>query len=148
VVTLRASARNGAEWSMLDRIEITSVTWSDGLVEGDPKPAADIRVVDTGTARQLSQIVAILRAAAQAPEAHPLPKLRDDIAALSITVPAEGSAKAQSLARIGMQNAKNAVLNDIDEVSRAATLSPDAYRAWLTAAVATFDGWLTRLRQF
>src|SRR5262245_12548509 len=101
VVTLRASARNGAEWSMLDRIEITSVTWSDGLVEGDPKPAADIRVVDTGTARQLSQIVAILRAAAQAPEAHPLPKLRDDIAALSITVPAEGSAKAQSLARIG-----------------------------------------------
>src|SRR5262245_1522534 len=149
VVTLRASARNGAEWSMLDRIEITSVTWSDGLVEGDPKPAADTRIVDSGTARQLSQIVPIFRAAAQAPEAHPIPKLRDDIAALSITVNSAGAtADAQSLMRIGMQNAKNAALNDIAEVSRTAPLSPEAYRAWLTAAAAKFDGWLTRIRQF
>src|SRR5215510_1292959 len=103
VVTLRASARNGTEWSMLDRLEITSVTWSDGLVEGDPKPAADTRIVDSGTARQLSQIVPIFRAAAQAPEAHPIPKLRDDIAALSITVNSAGAtADAQSLMRIGM----------------------------------------------
>jgi hypothetical protein len=149
VVTLRASARNGGEWVMLDRLDITSVTWSDGLVEGDPQPAADTRAVDAGTARQLVQIVTILRAAARAPEAHPLPQLRDDIAALPIAVaPDQAPPGAQSLARIGMQNAKNAALNDIDEVARRAPLAPDAYGAWLDASAAKFNDWLVRLRQF
>ena len=102
--------------------------------------------MDTGTARQLTQIVLIARAAAQAPEAHPLAKLRDDIAALSITVPAEGPAVAQWLARIGMQNAKNAALNDIAEVSSKAPLSPDAHAVWLTSAAAKYNDWLTRIR--
>jgi len=157
-----ASSRGASDaWLPLDRFVITSVLWSDGLVEGDQEPAASERALDAGTANQLQRAVAVLRAAAAAPATHPPDALRAEIAALTVNVTAaEVEAARASLGdasrlpadrvgstmRSGMQNVKNAVLNDLDEfttVHRAA--GPAVYAEWLTAMVAKFDGWRQRL---
>ena len=155
--------RRGASdaWLPMDRFVITSVLWSDGLVEGEQEPAASEHALDAGTANQLQRAVAVLRAAAAAPGAHPPDALRGEIAALVIDVTAaeveaaRGSLtdpsllppdRARGTMRSGMQNVKNAILNDLDEfvaVHRAA--SPAVYAEWLTAMVAKFDGWRQRL---
>jgi hypothetical protein len=163
VLKLTASANSRGDgssaWLPLDRLEITSVLWSDGLVEGDPVPAADEHALDAGTAQQLTGIVALLRAAARDPLSHPLPQLRSDIASLGIKVAAEDAARALAAipgpARLspaqvgstmdaGMRNARSAALNDIDEYLRSAPPAPD-YAQWLARVAAKFDGWRSRI---
>jgi hypothetical protein len=140
-----AAGREGSspEWSKLDRFVITAVVWGDGLVEGNPKPAADERAMDAGTAQQLERVVALLRAAAHAPSPQGVVALREQIGALPVTVPPQESA---ALAAIGMQNAKNAILNDLDEFSRTQGASDAAaYAAWLAASIGKFEGWRQRI---
>ena len=140
-----AAGREGAstEWSKLDRFVITSVVWSDGLVEGNPKPAAEEKARDAGTAQQLERVVALLRAAAQAPQSHAAAALRAEIAALPVAVPPQESA---AISAIGLQNAKNAILNDLDEFARTVGASdPAAYAGWLAASIAKFEGWRRRI---
>jgi hypothetical protein len=144
-VTLNASANgrssNGADmWLAIDRIVFTSVTWSDGIVEGSSRPALETQVVDDATARQLARALALMRDT-EGSEAPGLPQLRAAIASLSINDP-----PATSLSRIGMQIAKDALLNDLDEVLRdPRSTDPAARRAWLTSAVAKFDAWRDRI---
>jgi len=157
------SARSNASdaWLPVDRFVIRSVLWGDGLVEGEREPAAVERALEAGTANQLQRAVAVLRAAAATPGAHPPDKLREEIAALVIDATAGEvqaaraslddpsllpPARVESMVRLGMQNVKNAILNDLDEfttVHRAA--GPAVYGEWLTAMVAKFDGWRQRL---
>jgi hypothetical protein len=48
--------------------------------------------------------------------------------------------------RSGMQNVKNAILNDLDEFTTAHRAADAAvYDKWLAAMVAKFDGWRQRL---
>jgi hypothetical protein len=146
-------------WLPLDRLEITSVLWSDGLVEGDPMPAALEHALDAGSAQQLTAILALLRAAVRDPSAHPLPQLRSGIASLSIRVTGEDAARALaaipgplrlpvtqvgSTMEAGMRNARSAVLNDIDEYLKSAP-SPSSYADWLVRLTAKFDGWRSRI---
>ena len=130
-------------WLPLDRFVITSVTWSDGVVEGDPKPAATTSSVEAGTAEQLVRVIALIRVAAGSPEAHPLPQLRADIAALPIAVSPQESPGARSLMAVGMQNAKNAALNDIDEFLKTPAETP--YATWLASMAAKYGAWRNRL---
>jgi len=148
-------------WLPMDRFVITSVLWSDGLVEGEREPAADERALDAGTTNQLRRAIAVLRTAAASPGAHPPETLRAEITALAIDVTGDEVAAARasfsdpslltddhvrSAMRSGMQNVKNAILNDLDEyvtVRRAATGA--SYAEWLTAMVTKFDGWRQRL---
>jgi hypothetical protein len=148
-------------WLPLDRVAITSVMWSDGLVEGEPEPAARERALAAGTAAQLARAIARLRAAAQAPAAHPLAGLRADIAALTISVEEAAAAEVhaalpdqalltpavvQRTMLSGMQNAKNALLNDVDEFARSgAAANPAAYADWLRAMTAKFEAWRERI---
>jgi hypothetical protein len=148
-------------WLPMDRFVITSVLWSDGLVEGDREPAADERALDAGTTNQLQRAVAVLRTAAAAPAAHPPDTLRTEIAGLTIDVtPAEvetalaavgdpsvlPGSRVSSTMRSGMQNVKNAILNDLDEFTTAHRAADAAvYDKWLAAMVAKFDGWRQRL---
>ena len=44
-----------------------------------------------------------------------------------------------------MQQAKNALLNDIDAYARAP--GPESYADWLAATAVKYDAWLQRLRQ-
>jgi hypothetical protein len=148
-------------WLPMDRFVITAVLWSDGLIEGDPAPAASERALDAGTANQLERAIALLRAAAAAPGSHPPGALRSDVAALAVDVTADEVAAARaslpdptvlasdalrSAMRSGMQNVKNAVLNDLDEFTAVDhTARPAAYGEWLAAMVAKFDGWRQRI---
>jgi hypothetical protein len=165
MLKLPASANGGGDessvWLPLDRLEITSVLWSDGLVEGDPLPAADEQALDAGTAQQLTGIVALLRAAARDPAAHPVSQLRGDIASLGIRVTAEEAARALaaipgpvplpaaqvgSTMEAGMRNARSAVLNDVDEyLMSAPSPSPSDYAGWLARVTAKFDAWRRRI---
>ena len=159
---LKQGQRGGPQgWSPIDRFIITSVLWSDGLVEGEQEPAAGERALDAGTANQLQRAVAVLRTAAAAPGAHPPDTLRTEIAGLTIDVtPAEveaaratignpsalPAARVGSTMRSGMQNVKNAILNDLDEFTAAdRAADADVYAKWLAAMVVKFDGWRQRL---
>jgi hypothetical protein len=153
----RAGAPGG--WLPLDRVAITSVIWSDGVVEGDPEPAARERALSAGTAAQLARALTILRRAAQAP--LEVAALRADVAALGIDADRAAvedvaaslpdpalltpAAISQTM-RSGMQNAKNALLNDIDQFARSSTAAdPGAYADWLRAMVLKFDAWRQRI---
>jgi hypothetical protein len=84
--------------------------------------------------------------------------LRADVAALPIAVSPQEAADAlagmpeprilsvdsmRSSMQLGMQNAKNAALNDIDEAAPRAR--PEVYAGWLAAMVAKFADWLARI---
>jgi hypothetical protein len=125
-------------------------------LEGSDRPAVETQVVDAGTARQLARALTLMRGA-QTAEAADLSQLRAAISSLSIddadAVRVAASdpngvdqAGAQSLTRIGMQLAKDGLLNDFDEFLRDPRAGdPAACRAWLASAVAKFDGWRTRI---
>jgi hypothetical protein len=160
-LTLAASpngrgATPSEQWLALDRIVVTSVTWSDGVVEGSERPALETQVVDAAMARQLDRVLTLLRGAqtAQTPD---LQKLNAAISSLSIddadavraaaTGPkAVGEAAAQDLTRIGMQKVKDVLLDDLDEfLHEPRSDDADRCRAWLTSAVTKFDGWRARI---
>jgi hypothetical protein len=166
VLKLGAAANSGrgaatSPWLPLDRIEITSVLWSDGLVEGDPAPAADEHALDAGTARQLDRILPLLRAASADPAAHSASDLRDSVTSLSIAITDdEARATAEAIPgpvrlpadkvrftmAIGMQNVRNAVLNDAGELLKGApSPAPAEYAAWLTRILSKYDGWRRRI---
>lgn len=166
VLKLGASANTGrgaavSPWLPLDRIEITSVLWSDGLVEGDPAPAAQERALDAGTARQLDRLLPLLRAAAADPAAHSASELRDGVTALSIAITDDearstadaipGSVrlpvdKARFTMSVGMQNVRNAVLNDLGELLKSTpSPAPSDYAAWLSRTFVKYDGWRRRI---
>jgi hypothetical protein len=157
MATVNSRATGASDlWNGMDRLVFTSVTWSDGIVEGSERPAAETRVVDAATARQLAHGLTLMRGA-QAADAPDVPHLRAAIASLSIddadVVRAAASdargvdhAAAVSLTRIGMQLAKDALLKDFDEFIRdPQSAEPAARREWLTSAVAKFDGWRARI---
>jgi hypothetical protein len=143
-------------WLAIDRIVITSVTWSDGTVEGSERPAAETRVVDAATARQLARALTQMRGA-QAVENPDLAQLRAAILSLSIDDPGAAraaasdpkgvdAAAAMSLTRIGAQLAKDALMKDFDEfLSDPRSADPASRRSWLASAVEKFDGWRTRI---
>jgi len=55
-------------------------------------------------------------------------------------------ARVSRAMRSGMQNVKNAILNDLDEFTTAHRAADAAvYDKWLAAMVAKFDGWRQRL---
>jgi hypothetical protein len=154
----RATAGSG--WLPIDRLVITSVLWSDNLVEGDGEPAADEHALDAGTALQLDRILPLLRIAAANPAAHPLPQLRASIETLSLVVTddeARAAADAipgtvrlpisqvRSMMAFGMRNARSAVLNDLDELAQAAASPLGAYAAWVARAVSKYEAWHGRI---
>jgi len=144
------------DWVPFDRVDITSVTWSDGIVEGNERPAIETQVVNEGTAQQLARVLTLLRSA-EAAEPADLVQLRAAVVALTIDDPDAvraaaadpkriTQATARSLTRIGMQNAKDVLLSDLDAFLRdPASGDPQTQRLWLASAVAKFDGWRNRL---
>jgi len=151
-----------APWLTIDRVEITSVLWSDGFVDGDAVVADDERALDAGTVQQLDRLVALLRDVARDPSGRQVAALREVVAAIPITVtPEEAAAVRASLGQqskltaaqvhmamqAGMRNARSGVLNDIDQFIRDMPgAEAAAYARWLDAVIVKFDAWRARIR--
>ena len=124
------AADRSETWRALDRIELTSLMWQDGVVEGDPASATDQRMVDLRRARQLEALLAALRGAARVSIAD----LRAQIA---------GGMGSDLETRRG----RDAMLADLDRFA-AAQMSPQTpeFRAWLGRTIPEYDEWLTRIK--
>ena len=117
------------EWQPIDRIEVTSLMWQDGTVEGDPQAATEQRRVDQRKAAQIVALLQILRGASSSP----LARSRQQV--------------AQGMdADLEARRARDAVLVDLDGFIRAGT-PPEApeVRTWLARTVDDFEQWLARI---
>jgi hypothetical protein len=128
--TAGLEAADGSEmWQPLDRIELTSMMWQDGMVEGDAATAADQRRIDLQVATQLESLLAILRAA---PE-RPLASVR--------------AALTQAMgANLETRRARDSILQELDRVlqSQATSAAPE-FRAWLSRTIPEYEQWLARI---
>jgi hypothetical protein len=146
-------------WLTLDRVDVTSVTWSDGVIEGSAAKALEKPVVEAGSMKQLDRILALLTTETAA-EPPSISRLRAAVEALAIDVSGDEAAavraslsqreafdasRVRSLMQIGMQSVKNALMNDIDAFARDPHAADSAAcRAWLASTVTKFDGWRAR----
>jgi hypothetical protein len=123
------SADNSETWQPLDRIEVASLMWQDGVVEGDPASAAEQLRVDVTRSVQLRTLLALLGRA----HGQSIASLREQIA-------------RGMTSDLETRRARDSMLEDLDGfVSR--QLRPDApdFGAWLTRAIAEYEQWLARI---
>ena len=128
--TAGLEAADGSEtWQPLDRIELTSMMWQDGMVEGDAATAAEQHRIDLMRAAQIESLLALLRAA----PGRPLASLRADIA-------------RGMTADLETRRARDATLAELDRFveSQAASTTP-AVRAWLGRTIPEYEQWLARI---
>ena len=128
--TAGLQAADGSEtWQPLDRIELTSMMWQDGVVEGDQASAAEQRGVDMRRAEQLQSLLALLRAA----PGRPLTSVRTEI--------------AQSMtADLETRRARDSILEEVDRFAKAQTPSTaPEFRAWLGRTIPEYEQWLSRI---
>jgi hypothetical protein len=123
------SADHSETWQPLDRIEVTSLMWQDGVVEGDSASAVEQLRVDVNRAAQLQTLLSLLRGAS----GRPIVSLREQIA-------------RGMTSDLETRRARDSMLEDLDAfVSR--HLPPDApdFEAWQTRAIAEYEQWLARI---
>jgi hypothetical protein len=123
-------AADGSEtWRPVDRIELTSLMWQDGMVEGDPASAAEQRRVDANRASQLEGLLALLRGAR-----------RTSIASLRAEIAVGMTSDLET------RRARDSILEALDGFARAGQsfTAPEA-AAWLTRSIAEYEEWLARI---
>jgi hypothetical protein len=128
--TAGLEAADGSEtWQPLDRIELTSMMWQDGVVEGDAATAADQHRVDLRRAAQIESLLALLRRA----PGQPLATLRAEIAQ-TMTVDLEA------------RRARDSILVELDHFieSQTASTTPE-FRTWLSRTISEYEQWLSRI---
>jgi hypothetical protein len=118
-------------WQAIDRIEVTSVMWQDGTLEGDPQPAAEQRRFDQLRARQLVALREILRGGTP----QSMASLREQIAS-GLTSDLE------------VRRARDSMLGDLDALVSAGK-APDSpeFRAWVARTLGECEQWLMRIAQ-
>jgi hypothetical protein len=124
-----AAADASETWQPLDRIEVTSLMWQDGLVEGDPQSAREQRGVDALRVTQIKAFLAVLRDA----YSQPLAAIRERVA------------KGMT-SDLETRRGRDAVLADLDELMRTRRSRDGQNLAtWLTATIAEYEQWLARI---
>jgi hypothetical protein len=128
--TAGLDAADGSEtWQPIDRIELTSMMWQDGTVEGDPADAADQHRLDLRRVDQLEALLAVLRGA----RGRPLSGVREQIAH-SMTNDLE------------TRRARDSILQDLDRLILARTSSDSAeFRTWVSSTIPAYAEWLSRI---
>jgi hypothetical protein len=128
----------------LDVIEIDSVLWEDGSIDGTPATASSLIAPDAGRRLQLTRVTAILRSAMKEGTIGVLPRIRREIEALADQD--EGQLPA---AQASMRLAKQAALSDVErfERDRSAAHDPQAEARWLKYTADRYDAWIKRLAQ-
>lgn len=121
---------DGERWTPIDRIEIASLIWQDGTVEGDPQPAAMQRRFDQRRAAEIAAVLQILR---RTPPSASLTSLRQQIA-------------TGLDADLEARRARDGLLADLDAFIGRGT-PPDApdVRAWRARVTDDFAQWLARI---
>jgi hypothetical protein len=123
------SADRSETWRALDRIEVTSLMWQDGVVEGDPASAAEQHRLDVTRTVQLQALLALLRGA----RGQSIAALREQIA-------------RGMTSDLETRRGRDAMLETLDDfVSK--QLAPDGpdFGAWLTRTIAEYEEWLARI---
>ena len=124
-----ASGESPQAWQALDRIEITSVLWQDGLVEGDPEPAAQQARFDTNKAAHLRRLLDVLRGA----RAPSTPNLRTQLARVMNF-------------DMETRQARDLLLADVDALQETQrSRQGESFDTWLTRAIAEYEQWLARI---
>jgi hypothetical protein len=128
----------------LDVIEIDSVLWEDGTIDGTPATASSLIAPDAGRRLQLTRVVTILRRALADGASGGLAQITAEIEALADHD--EGQLPA---AQAGMRQAKLSALSDIArfERDRSAAHDPQAEARWLQYTADRYDAWIKRLAQ-
>jgi len=134
--------------------------WADGHVEGDPRLGADERALDVGEEGQLARVIEVLKAAAQAPDAHPLQALQAEISGLPTIVSVEEAAtihatlpkpaliseyEVRATMTEGMQKVQRAALREIGQRAGVPAVATTSYDEWLRALLSDFEAWRTRV---
>jgi len=126
----------------VDRIAITGLLWDDGTIEGDGALAADERMFDIGKSVQLLRAIKLLQAFSDPRAEDAIRAFREQVAALPMTadVPVEESA------RTGMQQVKDALLEDLDHFEHAPPGRPRvSFATWIADTTAAYEDWLARI---
>jgi hypothetical protein len=127
--TGRGSSDSSDTWQPLDRIELTSVMWQDGVVEGEPGPAQAQQRVDAAHAAAVRGLLRILRAA----RADSLAGVRQEIAQ-AMTFDLE------------TRRAGEAVVEDLDAIDRTnRSRDGQAFAPWLAGTIVEYEQWLARI---
>jgi hypothetical protein len=126
----------------IDRFVVTSVLWDDGRVDGDPGLLADERVLDLGKAAQIRRVMKLLRDYRDLSARQSVDELRGALMTLPVTedVPTANGAQA------GLQQVKEAVLQDLMTFERGQP-SPNAetWRRWLDQTIGAYEDWFARI---
>jgi len=123
-------AADGSEsWQPLDRIELTTIEWQDGVIEGSTAVAQDQHRINVRRAGQLESLLATLRTAPGRPTAA----MRAEI--------------ARSMGSdLETRRARDSMLEELDRFLQAQTASTaPEFRAWLNQTVAEYQQWLARI---
>jgi hypothetical protein len=116
-------------WQPLDRIEITSLLWQDGLVEGDPEPALQQGWFDTSKAMHIRALMTLLRDARE----RSIASLRSEIA------------RAMTF-DIETQQLRDSLLADLDALERTQRSGDGQdFETWLTRTIAECRQWVARI---
>jgi len=130
----------------LDVIEIDSVLWDDGSVEGTPTMASSLIAADAGRRLQLTRVTSILRDAIDDLESATgvLAKIRTKIEAL----PDRDEAQLPA-AQLTMRLTKASALEDVSrfEQDRSMPHDPAAVMRWLKYTIDRYEHWIARLAQ-
>jgi hypothetical protein len=128
----------------LDVIEIDSVFWEDGSIDGAPNVVSARIPSESGQRLQLTRVTEILRHAIKEVDADTglLARIRMEIQALSDRE--EGQLPD---AQTGMRLAKTAALADVARFERDRSTADDsaAVRRWLTSTIDRYERWMARL---
>jgi hypothetical protein len=123
-------AADGSEtWQPIDRIEVTSLMWEDGEVEGDPQSAREQRAVDAFRVAQITALLAVLRDGS-----HQSPATLRGQIAKGMTSDLE------------TRRGRDAMVADLDEIMRTRRSRDGRDLAtWLTMTIAEYEQWLARI---
>jgi hypothetical protein len=139
-----------------DRFDVKGILWSNGSVEGDPALKTSEQELTFGYAQQLRRVLAILQDAVPVNDTTLEPKsfgqVRGAIEALPITVDAADATRATDgisehavSVKIGKQQVKEAVLQDLNDYVRAHGGNTQApARPWISEAQPRYAAWLAR----
>ena len=116
------------EWRAIDRIEVTSVMWQDGVVEGDPGQAVEQRSVDRRRGEHLGRMLQSLRA-----------PILDSVEDLRRQIEEHPAPDAET------RQLRDSTLASLDAFLGSATpTDAPVFRAWLSRVAAEYAAWLAR----